>query len=198
MQIENHIAFKEWSSVVNALAKGRQILILRKGGIREDSGEFQVEHDEFFLFPTYEHQNKADLKPEAHKDLDSSIQLELSGTDELLLQYYVKTVGIIQIKEERELLRIRPYHVWSDEAVKKRFEYGRRKGLFAIAVRVFRLPRPHSVQIFPEYAGCKSWVGLKEKLDTTGAEPVLSDISFEKKWQEIASLFSSPSGTGQA
>src|SRR3989338_5866122 len=64
MKTENPIAFKEWAVIVNAFRQGKQILILRKGGIREETVDFQVEHNEFFLFPTYEHQNKADLKSE--------------------------------------------------------------------------------------------------------------------------------------
>ena len=190
MQTENHITFKEWASVVNALANGRQILVLRKGGIREDGGEFQVEHNEFFLFPTYEHQNKADLKPEVRKDLDLVIQTKPIDPRKLPIQYYVQVVGVIQIKSESELIKIQPYHIWSDEAVKKRFEYGHEKGLFAIAVRVFRLPKPYNVEILPEYAGCKSWVGLKAKLSTGGAEPVLNDEEFQRKWHQISSLFS--------
>ena len=35
-------------------------LLLRKGGIREEHREFRVEHPEFLLFPTFEHQ-RADL-----------------------------------------------------------------------------------------------------------------------------------------
>ena len=191
IQTENHIAFKEWASVVGALAKGDQILILRKGGIREDGGEFQAEHNEFFLFPTYEHQNKADLKPEARTHLDSAIQTKPLDPHQLPIEHYAQTIGVIQIKNENELAKIQPYHIWSDEAVKKRFEYGREKGLFAIAVRVFRLPKPYPIEVLPEYAGCKSWVGLKSKLTTAGAEPVLGSSEFEKKWKEIHSLFSS-------
>ncbi len=44
-------------------ATGRQILMLRKGGIREPGSAFGVEHRGFFLFPTYFHENAADLAP---------------------------------------------------------------------------------------------------------------------------------------
>src|SRR4029077_16387625 len=49
-------AFKEWAVICRALALGKQALILRKGGIAETSGEFEVEHTRFWLFPTYLHQ----------------------------------------------------------------------------------------------------------------------------------------------
>ena len=50
------MAFKEWSVVCAALGNGEQSLILRKGGIQELSGGFQVSHREFWLYPTKFHQ----------------------------------------------------------------------------------------------------------------------------------------------
>ena len=41
--------------VVNALSTGRQIMVLRKGGIHRDDKNFRIIHPEFLLFPTYEH-----------------------------------------------------------------------------------------------------------------------------------------------
>ena len=183
---ENHIAFKEWASIVGALSEGKQILILRKGGIREESGEFLVEHGEFFLFPTYEHQNKSDLKPEAYSHLDFALKTKPNSND-LPIQYYVKTENVMQVINEAELERIRPYHIWSDEAVQKRFHYGRQKGLYVIACRVFKLSEPHRIKVTPEYAGCKSWVELTEKLSTQGAQQVLSEAEFQKQLEAINS-----------
>ena len=60
----NH-AFKEWAIICQALAEGRQALILRKGGIAESTGEFQLEQMRFWLFPTYVHQQRSGIKPEA-------------------------------------------------------------------------------------------------------------------------------------
>jgi hypothetical protein len=56
MQVSSNIAFKEWAVVVDALGRGEQVLILRKGGIREQRGEFQADHHEFWLFPTRYHE----------------------------------------------------------------------------------------------------------------------------------------------
>src|SRR5437660_249987 len=65
------IALKEWASVCNAIETGRQILLLRKGGIYESAGEFELENPQFLLFPTYLHQNLAMLRPEAHEGFKS-------------------------------------------------------------------------------------------------------------------------------
>ncbi len=52
-------AFKEWAVICRALAEGRQAVVLRKGGVAEKTGEFQIEHTRFWLFPTYVHQQRS-------------------------------------------------------------------------------------------------------------------------------------------
>jgi hypothetical protein len=47
------IAFKEWAVTVRALAEGEQLVTLRKGGVREPDKDFALEHERFFLFPTF-------------------------------------------------------------------------------------------------------------------------------------------------
>ena len=49
------IALKEWAAVCEALAAGRQTILLRKGGIAEGPGGFRPEHSEFWLLPTWFH-----------------------------------------------------------------------------------------------------------------------------------------------
>ena len=48
-------ALKEWAVTVRALAEGEQLITLRKGGLREDNKHFEIEHDRFFLYPTFDH-----------------------------------------------------------------------------------------------------------------------------------------------
>src|SRR4028119_2294429 len=58
-------ALKEWAVTVRALAEGEQLLTLRKGGIREENKHFEIEHDRFFLYPTFDHQRN-DLVRDSH------------------------------------------------------------------------------------------------------------------------------------
>src|SRR5213593_1603576 len=60
------IAFKEWAVTVRALAEGEQLVTLRKGGMRETGKHFRLEHDRFFLYPTFDHQ-RSDLVRESHQ-----------------------------------------------------------------------------------------------------------------------------------
>src|SRR5947207_13018388 len=64
------IAFKEWAVVVDALGRGEQIVILRKGGIAEGRDGFKVEHPEFLFFPTLFHQQRESVIPSGQKRFD--------------------------------------------------------------------------------------------------------------------------------
>ena len=63
MRASSNTAFKEWAVVVDALGRGEQVLILRKGGIRESRGEFHVDHTSFWLFPTQYHEAERSIIP---------------------------------------------------------------------------------------------------------------------------------------
>ena len=58
-------ALKQWSVTVDSLLGGRQILLLRKGGIHEQREGFHIEPNEFFLLPTVLHQILQALQPRA-------------------------------------------------------------------------------------------------------------------------------------
>src|SRR5262245_33124188 len=59
------VALKEWAVTVRAPAEGEQLVTLRKGGIREENKHFEIEHDRFFLYPTFDHQRN-DLIRQSH------------------------------------------------------------------------------------------------------------------------------------
>ena len=71
------IAFKEWAVTVRALAEGEQLVTLRKGGIREANRHFTVQHDRFFLYPTFDHQRndlvRASHVPELRRALEEGV-----------------------------------------------------------------------------------------------------------------------------
>ena len=50
------VGFKEWALVCAALGEGRQSVIIRKGGLAEGRDGFVFLHREFFLFPTFFHE----------------------------------------------------------------------------------------------------------------------------------------------
>lgn len=155
------VALKEWESIRRALAGGRQSLLFRKGGIHDPGGEFRVEHERFWVYPTLFHQG--DPRP----------------SDEVVLDTFAEVVAVRHVDELSTLERLAGLHAWKPGDVTKRFHY-RTPGLFVLTVRVYRA-EPHRVRETPDYAGCKSWVTLDEPLAVYDAVPALSDAAFAEE-----------------
>lgn len=175
----NHVALKEWAAVCHALAAGRQIVLLRKGGIREPSNGFSVEHREFFLFPTYFHENEEDLVEDARATLPAVAGSAPPG-GELHLELYATVERAIEVLSLESLRHLEGEHVFTWPAVERRFHY-RRPGLQVIAVRVYRLARRLVVPSLFRYDGCRSWVTLETEFPVTDAQPVLDDLAFGRR-----------------
>jgi hypothetical protein len=169
-------AFKEWAVICRALALGRQAIILRKGGIAETGGEFQVEHSRFWLYPTYVHQQRDGIQPEAVPLLEQA-ETERPAPGMIRLTHFAEVPGVYHVHDLFPALLLAPLHIWSEETVRKRFEY-RQPGLYVLPVRVYRAERSFELIEPPAYAGCRSWVELEQELPTTGAVPVLDDDAF--------------------
>ena len=60
----------------------------------------------------------------------------------------------------------------------------RRHPLHVLLLRTYRIPRPVTVKVKDEYAGCRSWLELPRELPFEGT-PVLSDEEFERASEEI-------------
>jgi hypothetical protein len=169
-------AFKEWAVMCRALAEGRQALIVRKGGIAEDGGEFAPAQTRFWLFPTYLHQKAEALKPEARPLLEA-VEADRPPPGTVRLSHFAEVGGAYHVHDIGGALRIDSLHLWTRETVAKRFEY-RAPGLYVLPVRVYGVAEPFDIPDTPYYAGCKSWVELEKGLPTAGATPVLDDDSF--------------------
>jgi hypothetical protein len=178
------VGLKEWAAVCDALENGRQMLLLRKGGIYEAAGEFEVEHRQFLLFPTYLHQDLKMLKPQAHGNFESRAaepaQVRLSSAGEV--------TDIIQLSARRQMDVIDDQHIWTPPLIDMRFNYRPENPLYLLLVRVYRLTQPLIVQNTPAYAGCKSWVALEEPVATGGAKAVISDTDYEATRKLIRSV----------
>ena len=179
MRSANGVGLKEWAVICRELGEGRQIVIVRKGGIREQSKGFTAEHSEFFLFPTYVHQNGDELTKTARAALPDVARSAPPGGI-LRLDLYATVAAAIEMNDLDALRRLDGQHALTGAAVERRFHY-RRPGLHVIALRVFRLPRPLAVPSLARYDGCRSWVPLDSEYPTEGCEPVLPDADFDRR-----------------
>ena len=172
--ISINIALKEWATTIAAMESGRQIILLRKGGILEQSikNRFSFTHNEFLFFPTHLHQSQEQLKPE--------VQLESLTAEPDVVQ--IASAGIVtdilKVASREQIDRLFDQHIWTNALIDMRFKYKPQNPLYLVLVRTYRLHEPASIANTPAYAGCKSWVPLEHAIETGNATPVLDEVKY--------------------
>ena len=201
------IALKEWAVTVRALAEGEQLVTLRKGGIREVDKHFELEHDRFFLYPTFDHQRndlvRASHLPELGRALEEGVwpggeppadALTRDGgipqPERVRIRAWAEVAASYLVTDPRCVDALTPYHVWTPDYAEKRLRWKRRHPLHVIVLRTYRIPRPVTVRVREDYGGCRSWVEVQRALPFEGT-PVLSDEEFDRVIDEIESIASS-------
>jgi hypothetical protein len=178
---ELQVALKEWAVVCAALGSGRQIVLLRKGGIYESAGEFEIEHRQFLLFPTYLHQNAGMLKDEAKGQLTvmaaEPAKIEVSLAAEI--------TDIVPMSDRATMDALSDEHIWSTGLIDMRFNYRPENPLYLLLVRAYRLARPTTIENTPAYAGCKSWVPLDRAVAIQDAVPALDNAEYARRRHRV-------------
>ena len=176
-----NVALKEWATVCAALESGRQMLLLRKGGIYESGGEFELEQRQFLLFPTYLHQSPAMLKSEAL----AGLEVRSAEPDQVRLSAAGVVTDIIPLQSRAQFDALDDEHLWTSPLIDMRFSYKPQNPLFLLLVRAYLLPAGLILANTPAYAGCKSWVPLEQEVAAGGSLPVLDDLKYDVRRQSI-------------
>jgi hypothetical protein len=161
------VGFKEWALVCQALGRGEQTILLRKGGIAEGRAGFGFRHSEFFLFPTFFHEQVVKVRT-------TGAEIPAARGGEIEIQYFAKLEAQKEITSWPLAAALEPFHVLAESVVRERFQYNG-AGLHVALVRVYRLDPSWVLADKPAYAGCRSWLGLPECPEKMQFEPVLSD-----------------------
>ena len=178
---EISVALKEWATVCRALEDGRQILLLRKGGIYEAAGEFELEHRQFLLFPTYLHQNLKMLKASEHAGFEPAT----AEPAKIRISAAAQVTDILPVASRAAMDALNDQHVWAPPLIDMRFNYKPQNPLYLLLLRAFRLTDPVTIDNTPAYAGCKSWVPLETPISTTGLLTVLDEARYQNRRQAI-------------
>ena len=177
------IALKEWAIVCKALEDGKQMLLLRKGGIMEYRKGFEVKHNEFLLYPTFEHQSVESIKVEYKEKLKEILEEQnkyynnnnnnnnrkeidkdnknFNTSSNNIIKLLGKVEDVIEISDKLILSELRDYHIWSDEYVTMRMNYNPSKPMSILLLRIYKLRKPLIVDINDTWAGCKSWIDIE-------------------------------------
>src|SRR5437870_13708919 len=109
------IGFKEWSLVCDALGHGTQSVILRKGGIAEGREGFSFRNREFFLFPTFFHEQIAKVRIAA-------ADIAAPGNT-IVIRRYVKVERALRTNSVAIAVALAPLLSLAPEVVRVRFHH---------------------------------------------------------------------------
>ena len=184
VNVSSRAALKEWAISAESLSQSRQILLLRKGGLFDEDGSFHLEHDQFFLMPTWFHQERNLVKLE-HQDLWNQAPRETDENAKVVyLRHFARVEQVWQLHENAESALQNAAHIYSPTYLDLRFSYQENKPLLCCALRVFLLEMPLRLELRVQDLGCKSWAEWDEEL-TMKATPALDDDSFARKLQQL-------------
>ena len=147
------IGFKEWALICQAMGEGRQTIIIRKGGIAEGRDGFAFRYREFFLFPTFFHEQLDRVR------LPGAVLPE-PQPNEIEIHYLARVEETRVMTDWEEVRALEPLHILEESVVRERFEYDEAPGVHVAFVEVFRLDPVWRFADSKAYGGCRSWVDL--------------------------------------
>jgi hypothetical protein len=179
-------ALKEWAVAVDALVEGETIMLLRKGGIREEGKHFRVAQPDVLLYPTYEHQLPGLLKPE-HA---GQVEPVASGwhPETVTIRGWARITDIFQVSEAPVVEALLPHHIWNERFAAERFGWKPRYPLYVLLLRAYRLAEPQTIPYVPAYGGCRSWIDLEQPVSLAGMQPALDGRVYAEQVSEIRSI----------
>jgi hypothetical protein len=183
--MERPIALREWAVAVKALEEGRQSIVLRKGGIAEETKEFRLESPRFYLFPSYEHQRPELVKPESRDAVDRTKEEAAAHPETVRVTSYAEVEDDIEVTDAETLKRLNAMHIWTEDYAEERLRWKKTKPLHVLLLRVYKLDEPIDIPMKDIYGGCKSWLRLEEEFAEPGRKPVLTDAEFQAKAEAV-------------
>ena len=178
------VALKEWAITIEALAQGDQVLLLRKGGIHENSKDFRIIHREFLFYPTYLHQ-KEDLLQPSHQPALRKLLKQPQNDDQITFRYWAKAEEMLELFDQNKVDDLEPHYIWTTAYAQSRLHWKPMLPLSVLLLRVYKLEQPVTVSYLPEYGGCTSWVEVLSDVNLGKMEPVLDNAEFQRKVADI-------------
>jgi len=175
-------ALKEWAAIVHALLEGEQIIDVRKGGLRENGGHFDLSARRVWLYPTGEHQRDELLKPAYRHWVDLAAASQVG--EPITIAGWADVTDVATITDSEHLDAVASKLIWTDEYASSRLKWKKRDPLWVIVMRTHRLDEPITVPWTERYRGCTSWVslgGLPDDPNETASHVALSDVAFASK-----------------
>ncbi len=182
-------ALKEWASVIAALSDGRQLVLIRKGGLIEPGSGFELVSPSFVFYPTFEHQTVNYVRPEFQSSFERLLA-DRAPKDRVRVSLFGIATASAQVTDPAIVGKLSPFHIYNDAFLSQRLKWQPEMPLVIAVIRAYRLPAA-DLPVAARYAGCKSWVELESSVPLAGLQPVLDEPAFQDRARAIAALLSS-------
>ncbi|MFK7850723.1 MAG: DUF1802 family protein [Akkermansiaceae bacterium] len=185
-------AFKEWQVICDALASGRQTILIRKGGIHEGRSGFSFAHESFYLFPTKFHAQLDQVREETFQP-----EKEWQEGDMMEITHHAEAIFAVTVTSWDKVQSLLPFHIYAEKTLEDRFYWegkGMPSGSLHVAfVKVTELKKPWDLPYEKRYGGCRSWLELPEPPPErlTGCRPVLEPTEFDKIQSDLSEILRS-------
>ncbi|VXD25065.1 conserved hypothetical protein [Planktothrix serta PCC 8927] len=192
METQTYHALKEWNIAIQALQQGETIMLLRKGGIREQGGKFKVDQEKILLYPTFEHQQSSLLKPE----YANLVQPVPSGwhSETVKISSFAEITDILSwnnSQQESLIHSLKNFHIWNEIFVRDRLQFKPQQPLYILLLRTYKLSQVYNIPYHPSYGGCRSWIKLQEPISLENRIPVLTQEDYDQQVSTIAQILQS-------
>lgn len=177
--------------LVDAMARGEIIALIRKGGIREQRAGFAVRHHRFLLYPTFFHERESELAPRFLPELEAS-HAHRPPEGMIRLRYVADAVAVWRVAELERLRAIEMEHGLAWSAVASRFTYRGTPGVHVVAARVAQLANDVEIPEVRRYGGCVSWVALDDEIDVADATAVVPPESLAQRLAHLRTALGEP------
>ena len=171
------VAFKEWALVCASMLRGETSLVFRKGGIAEGREGFRFQHERFFLFPTFFHEQADRLRVD--------VPIVPPEPDLVSFSAYVHVDFTRWIQDLSLLQPLSDLHILKPEVLEQRFAYDDPQGLHLAVIRVFGVTPVWSLAFQKSFGGCRSWVELPEAPAELRFTPVIDDGEHAARVQRV-------------
>ena len=181
-------AVKEWAVVIEAIRTGKQVFLLRKGGLIEpDAPEFERPSGPFVLAPTYLKQKPELVRAESARAFSGF----LTGNDD---SYQMEITTLVEVTENIVLKnpimahRLWDNHVWRADHLTERINTRPDVPLHLLFVRAHTLKTSINVDRPKHFADRKAWIEFGKNVNIGETKPVLQDPEYRRETRIVREL----------
>ena len=183
------LALKEWHVVAEAISRGDQVITIREGGIREKP--FAVAGASFWLYPSWQHQEAAEVKRAWYGELARSNR-ERPTDGHIPIRCRCTVDAAWEVTDAAQLAGLDRWHLWTPVYAEARLKWRPTKPLTVLLLRAWSLIEPFRLASDAAYGGCKSWIELLEEPPTADLIPALTDTAFALRAEAIEAILGRP------